>query len=101
MRNFLLLSSLLMVSASAVANEAIKYTCTLNNAERIIEVVYNSTDKPTPCSVSYTKDGDTQTLWHYENTQGQCEIKAEEFVAKQNGWGWSCNNTPATASSAQ
>jgi hypothetical protein len=104
MRKFILLSSLLAVSASATANDAVKYTCTMGNVERIIEVIYTSSDKPVPCSVSYTKDGATQTLWNYENTEGQCETKAAEFAEQQSGWGFNCSNeassqtTEATAS---
>lgn len=92
MRKFLLLGSLLAVSVSATANDAIKYTCTMGNAKRVIEVVYASTEKPIPCTVSYTKDGNAQTLWSYESTEGQCEAKAAEFAEKQSGWGFSCSN---------
>lgn len=95
MRKFFLLGGLLAVSISATANDAIKYTCTMNNAERVIEVVYAATDKPAPCTVSYTKEGVTQTLWSYESTEGQCEAKAAEFAEKQNTWGWTCNNAAA------
>lgn len=108
MRKFLLLGGLLIVSVSAAANDAIKYTCKMKDAERVIEVVYASTDKPAPCTVSYTKDGVTQTLWSYESTEGQCEAKAAEFAEKQRSWGWSCNNeagnhaaTTAATASAQ
>jgi len=111
MRKFLLLGSLLAVSVSATANDAVKYTCKTGNAERVIEVVYASADKTVPCSVSYTKDGATQTLWNYESTQGQCEAKAAEFAEKQSGWGFSCtsesngnetsSDAPEAATSAQ
>lgn len=92
MRKFLLLGSLLAVSISATANDAVKYTCKMGNAVRLIEVVYASADKPVPCTVSYTKDGNAQTLWSYESTQGQCEAKAAEFAEKQSGWGFSCTS---------
>jgi hypothetical protein len=106
MRKFLLLGSLLVVSVSATANDAIKYTCKMGNTERVIEVVYASADKPVPCTVSYTKDGDAQTLWSYESTEGQCEAKAAEFAEKQSGWGFSCSNetssdAPEAETSAQ
>jgi hypothetical protein len=106
MRKFLLLGSMLAVSVSATANDAVKYICKTGNAERVIEVVYASTDKTVPCSVSYTKDGATQTLWNYESTQGQCEAKAAEFAEKQSGWGFSCSHetssdAPEAATSAQ
>ena len=92
MRKFILLASFLVVSAPVIANDAITYTCTMNNAERTIEVAYAATEKPTPCTVSYTKEGATQTLWSYANTEGQCEAKAAEFAEKQSGWGWNCTN---------
>lgn len=103
MRKFILLNSLLAMSLSATANDAIKYTCTMNNVERVIEVVYASPDKSVPCSVSYTKDGATQTLWNYESTEGQCEAKAAEFAEKQSGWGFTCaseSNANETSSDA-
>ncbi|MDF3014581.1 MAG: hypothetical protein K0Q78_2785 [Cellvibrio sp.] len=104
MRKFLLVSGLLAASVSANANDAIKYTCTMDNAERVIEVVYASADKAAPCTVSYTKDGVTQTLWRYESSEGQCEAKAAEFAEKQSSWGWTCNSDAsrtATTESAQ
>ena len=103
MRKFLLIGSLLAVSVSATANDAIKYTCKMGNAERVIEVAYTSTDKPVPCTVSYTKDGNAQTLWSYESTEGQCEAKAAEFAEKQSDWGFSCtveSNGNETSSNA-
>ncbi len=99
MRKFLLLGSLLAVSVSATANDAVKYTCKMGNTERVIEVVYASADKSVPCTVSYTKDGDAQTLWSYESTQGQCEAKAAEFAEKQSGWGFSCSNEAGSGAS--
>lgn len=64
----------------------------MNNAERVIEVAYTSTEKPIPCTVSYTKDGVTQTLWSYESTEGQCEAKAAEFAEIQSSRGWTCTS---------
>lgn len=79
----------------------------MGNVERVIEVSYASADKQVPCTVSYTKDGNAQTLWSYESTQGQCEAKAAEFSEKQRGWGFSCtsetngNETSSDASEAE
>jgi hypothetical protein len=39
---------------------------------------------------STKKDDSTQTLWNANNVRGYCEEKAETFVEKQKGWGWSC-----------
>lgn len=95
MRQLIAISGLMLVSAVVFAKDSIKYTCTLNNAERVIEVVY-TTDEATPCDVNYTKEGETKTLWHYQGTQGACEAKAEEFVNKQVNWGWDCSDAPET-----
>jgi len=65
------------------------YVCSLNNQERVIELKYPM-GTPTPCLVNYSKEGDTQTLWRAQNQQGYCEEKAQEFVSKQEGWGWRC-----------
>ncbi|HTF98771.1 MAG TPA: hypothetical protein VL995_21715 [Cellvibrio sp.] len=100
MRNVVMLIGVIAMSGNAFAVEPVKYTCTLNNAERIIEVSYTG-DKAVPCAVNYTKDGATQSLWNYESTEGQCEAKAAEFVEKQKSWGWSCTENNAAAPAAQ
>ena len=100
MRNVVMLIGVITMSGSAFAVEPVKYTCTLNNAERIIEVAYTG-DKAVPCAVNYTKDGATQSLWNYESTEGQCEAKATEFVEKQKSLGWSCTENTAAAPIAQ
>jgi hypothetical protein len=83
-------ANVLAIGSSATANDAIRYTCTNGGAERVIEVSY-STANPVPCEVTYKKDGESKSLWRYENTTGQCEAKAAEFVEKQRGWGWTCS----------
>ncbi len=99
MRHTIMLVGVFAIGSSAFAVEPVKYTCTLNNAERIIEVRYIS-DKAVPCTVNYIKEGATQSLWSYETTEGQCEDKAAEFVEKQKSWGWSCTaNTETTPAS--
>lgn len=100
MRQLALLIASVALSSSVLANEPTKYTCTLHNAERIIEITYSS-DKTVPCTVNYNKDGTTQSLWHYETTEGQCEVKAAEFVEKQKSWGWNCSQDTATTATAQ
>lgn len=100
MRHAIMLMGAIAMSGSAFAVESVKYTCTLNNAERIIEVSYTG-DKAVPCTVNYTKEGATQSLWNYESTEGQCEAKATEFVEKQKSWGWTCTESAASAPAAQ
>lgn len=100
MRQLIMSVGIIAISSSVFANEPVKYTCTLNNAERIIEVNYSS-EKTVPCKVIYTKDGAAQSLWNYETTEGQCEAKATEFVEKQKSWGWNCSQETTEASTAQ
>ncbi len=97
MRHAVMLMGTIAISSSAFAVEPVKYICTQDKAERIIEVSYSG-EKAAPCSVSYTKDGIAQKLWSYEVTEGQCEVKAAEFAEKQKGWGWSCTPEPSTPS---
>lgn len=95
-----MLFAAIAMGGSAFAAEPVKYICTLNKAERIIEVSYTS-EKAAPCNVSYTKDGATQKLWSYEVTEGQCEAKAAEFADKQKGWGWNCTQEASTSPAQQ
>lgn len=90
------MGSSILISSGALANEPVKYTCTLNNAERIIEVSYSGSNA-VPCKVNYTKEGTTESLWNYESTEGQCEAKASEFTEKQKSWGWNCSQDTATS----
>lgn len=54
-----------------------------------------------PCEVQYFKDteapGESQVLWSAQAQAGYCESKASEFVAKLEGWGWSCSAGAAPA----
>ena len=83
------------VSLNAAARDDITYTCTLDDAKRIIEVVY-TTEEPLSCEIRYTKAGETQVLWTYNNELDACEIQAESFVQKQTTWGWRCSNDSQT-----
>ncbi len=96
MRYAVMLIGSFTIISSAFATEPVKYICTLDKAERIIEVSYSG-EKAAPCVVNYTKDGTTQKLWSYEMTEGQCEAKAAEFAEKQKGWGWNCTQEKSPA----
>ena len=76
MRQLLLLASFMVVSAGSFAASNITYTCALDGAERLIEVVYLESGQELPCEVRYSKEGETQVLWTYANEIGQCEAKA-------------------------
>jgi hypothetical protein len=77
-----------LLVGNAVADET--YTCTHGTMERIISVVYQDQMAKIPCEVQYQKNGMTETLWNAQNEVGYCEMKAQEFVEKQRGWGWNC-----------
>ena len=77
-----------LLVGNAVADET--YTCTHGTQERIISVVYQDQAAKVPCEVQYQKNGVTETLWNAQHEVGYCERKAQEFVEKQRGWGWTC-----------
>lgn len=91
---------LALVSPVLLADHGVTYTCTMEGAQdRIIKVEYKEEGTTTPCEVLYTKEGETKSLWRYENTQGECEKRAEEFAEKQRAWGMSCDTNGASAAS--
>ncbi len=93
--------TLLALSVNTLANGNIKYICSKTGVEdRVIEVVYAQADTDLPCDATYTKDGTTKNLWHYDNTKGACEARAAEFADKQRGWGMECKSNTETESSA-
>lgn len=87
-------------SVNVMAADNIQYSCTLNGAERVIEVVYPTAGKKLPCEVHYTKDGQTEVLWTYQNELDKCETQAASFAEKQATWGWQCSTTSAAADSS-
>lgn len=91
--------SLVLTSFCSVALAApnVVYQCTQGNEERTVEVVYQNSDSTVPCNVRYEKNGQSETLWTYNNEVGQCEQQAQGFVEKQRGWGWQCSEQSAAA----
>ena len=77
------------VSFSAMAGE--DYVCNNNGEKRIISVEYKSDQQSVPCEVKYDKGEGVQTLWSAQSEVGFCETKANEFIEKQESWGWSCD----------
>lgn len=69
-------------------------SCT--NGKNTRDVVLTSTNAQTklPCEVHYKKTteqaGHDQVLWQSANNLSFCESKAQAFVEKLKGWGWSC-----------
>lgn len=66
--------------------------CTDGHQERMLSIIYHDQEAKVPCDVKYTKNGQTETLWHAENKVGYCEEKAEEFIQRLNEWGWRCGD---------
>ena len=89
-----LLVSLALLSPGLVfAQAATSYQCTYDGMQRRI-VILTEPGVTVPCQVQYHKDtempGEVQTLWTATSDASYCESKASEFVAKLEGWGWSC-----------
>ena len=84
----------LAVPCVAIAQDAGKYQCTNGDLVRRVEI-FTEPGMTVPCEVHYFKDteapGETQVLWSAQAEAGYCEIKAEEFISKLKGWGWSCD----------
>jgi hypothetical protein len=90
MKKYLLAGLFAAISATSVqAIENQKTVCSHGSQMRVIEVVYTA-EGATPCEVRYSKEEGSKTLWSAANLEGYCEEKATAFIAKQQGWGWSC-----------
>ena len=75
-------------SFAAIAGE--DFVCDNNGEKRIIKIAYQSDQQPVPCEVRYDKGQGEETLWSAQSEVGFCEAKADEFIQKQESWGWSC-----------
>ncbi len=84
----ILLTVFLTVSFSAIAGE--DYVCDNDGDKRIIKIAYHNDQQPVPCEVRYDKGEGEQILWTANSEVGFCETKADEFIQKQESWGWSC-----------
>ena len=97
MQKLFLMLALTAACGSVLAAPNKVYQCTQRQHERLIDVSYASPDTQVPCEVLYHKNGQTESLWRYNNEQGQCETQAENFLAKQQGWGWQCSSRDEAA----
>ena len=87
----------LVLLALPLGAMADSWSCRHGNDVREIHIVRESS-APVPCSVVYkklTEGVDDQVLWTAENDANFCDQQAREFVAKQEGWGWTCVETIA------
>jgi len=94
MKKRILLASMAMLSPGLIFAQAnTSYLCTYDDMQRRIEIL-TEPGVTVPCQVQYYKDtelpGEVQTLWTATTDAAYCDSKAKEFVAKLEGWGWSC-----------
>ncbi|WP_096084394.1 hypothetical protein [Agaribacterium haliotis] len=87
---------------SSLATADIVYRCENGDQSREVKVIYDDPANTVPCEVRYEKSGGSQILWQAQSEEGYCEQKAQEFVGKQESWGWSCSKmetvvTPASS----
>jgi hypothetical protein len=81
----------LLTAASGASAES--WTCHKADLTRHVLVFYPQAPAALPCKVFYTKPNENvvpRPLWEADNTEGYCERKAAEFVAKLVSWGWRC-----------
>jgi len=67
----------------------VTFTCSLGDAERTVSVNYPGSG-PLPCEVHDNKGSGTEVLWSAEHTEGYCESRVREFIAKLGSLGYSC-----------
>ncbi len=88
----LVTAALLMLPLGASADS---WSCRHDNDVREVHIERTGSG-PVPCQVVYkklTEGVEDQVLWNAQNQVNYCEEKATEFVAKLEGWGWTCVET--------
>ncbi|NVJ48822.1 MAG: hypothetical protein HWE13_01425 [Gammaproteobacteria bacterium] len=83
-----------VANAQAVENRTTE--CTHGSKTRTITLHY-ATPEALPCEIQYTKDGVMKVLWSATNKAGFCVKQYQDFVAKQQGWGWQCTEVAPSA----
>ena len=84
----------IILATAAAPGAAEPVACRLDDRLRTVEVVRASPNEPVPCEVVYDKSSEGQgrsVLWRAQRERGYCEARMEEFVAKLEGMGWSCD----------
>ncbi len=68
--------------------------CSNGKNTRTVELTSADAQTKLPCEVHYKKTteqaGHDQMLWQSANNLSFCESKAQAFVEKLKGWGWTC-----------
>ena len=93
-----------MLPSISFGQDSQNFQCTQGDLQRRVEIVQEGAN-PVPCEVHYYKEseaqGERQVLWRATNESSYCESKAREFVAKLEGWGWSCGQGSAPAATPE
>ncbi len=94
LNRFAVLAAFTLLPFAASAQGVTSYSCTLDEMVRRVEILTEA-GAPVPCEVRYHKEteapGEHQVLWSAQNDASYCETNATEFIAKLEGWGWSCS----------
>ena len=81
--------------AATVVDSAGVRTCTQGKQTRTVTLTSKDATKKTPCEVHYKKEteqpGHDQVIYNANNDVSFCEAKAQAFVEKLVGMGWTCN----------
>lgn len=85
----LLFAVLSCVSFSVAASN--KYVCDNHGDKRVIKIAYQSEHESMPCEVIYDKGQGEEVLWNAQSESGYCQAKANEFLEKQESWGYNCS----------
>ena len=91
MKFLLSTSTLALLIASMAAFAAEDYVCSNNGDKRIVSIIYQNEGAPVPCEVQYDKGQGVQILWTAQSEEGFCEARVDEFLQRQESWGWSCS----------
>lgn len=92
-KSTLLITAALLIAPLGASAES--WSCRHDNDVREVHVQRTGSG-PVPCEVVYkklTEGVEDQVLWNAQSQENYCEEKAAEFVAKLEGWGWTCVET--------
>jgi hypothetical protein len=83
----------------AYAQENQSYQCMREGDSRSVAVEYQTDGSGAKsCSVMYQKQSQpAKELWHYQAHADQCQVQAEQFLKKLEGFGLACSAPAKTA----
>ena len=91
----LLVLFFVMIPCISLGAEPQNFQCTNGNLQRRVEIVFD-TGSDVSCEVHYYKDteapGKKQVLWRAVSEVDYCANHTAMFIAKLEGWGWTCDS---------